>query len=293
MGDITHVSQYVTAARTLLSTGDPITFLIEALRDNACWRVLQLKAACRCAQQDLDTWNDGCRPAEPCPDICSHKQGQKETGAHECLWCGASFRLRKHLGVHLARAHHIFSPARHLARGVTCVSCLKCYWTVGRHQQHLKTSGHCMLRTCLLVPCLSVDEMREGEGASAKAARQLRHGAWTSFSAALPAVLALGPRQLTSHERWTCSGRMLIWALCLASFRTPFCFPGSSFSWPVARRRGPEVVPRPSGTPGRSPFPPEFSLHWTRRSTALKSREEKKAPFLLSASYCNCTIYGP
>ena len=103
VGDITHVSQYVTAARTLLSTGDPITFLIEALRDNACWWVLYSLRLLVGARSKI--WTHGMMGAVP----------------------------------------------QSLARTSVRTS------TVGRHQQHLKTSSPCMLRTCLLVPCLSVD----------------------------------------------------------------------------------------------------------------------------------------
>ena len=109
--------------------------------------------------------------------------------------------LRKHLGVHLAQSHQIFSPARHLAHGDTCVNCLKCFRTAARHQQHLRTTATCMLWTCLLVPCLSVEEMRAEEGSAVKVAKRIRGGAWSSFTATLPALQAQEPRQLTSSKR--------------------------------------------------------------------------------------------
>ena len=49
LGDIVHVSQYIRAANTLLSTGSPLGFLLDALRDDPCWWVRQVKAACRLA----------------------------------------------------------------------------------------------------------------------------------------------------------------------------------------------------------------------------------------------------
>ena len=168
--------------------------------------------------------------------------------------------LRKHLGVHLAQSHQIFSPARHLAHGDTCVNCLKCFRTAARHQQHLRTTATCMLWTCLLVPCLSVEEMRAEEGSAVKVAKRIRGGDWSSCTATLPALQAQEPRQLTSSER---SARRLTLVLCPASstlIRTS-C-PGSSTSWPIGRRRVPEVAPPPSGTDGRSLVSPELCVAW-------------------------------
>ena len=85
-------------------------------------------------------------------------------------------------------------------------------------------------------------------------------GAWSSFTATLPALQAQEPRQLTSSER---SARRLTLVLCPASstlIRTS-C-PGSSTSWPIGRRRVPEVAPPPSGTDGRSLVSPELCVAW-------------------------------
>ena len=200
-GDIEHVSQYVSAARALLGTRVPVESLVEALHDDPCWWVRHVKAACRQVKLDLAAWNRRVHHN----DLSHGDGGARPEGAvdatFDCLWCGASFRLRKHLCVHLARTHQIFSPARHLAHGDTCVSCLKCFRTVARHQQHLRVTARCMLRTCLLVPCHSVETMREEEAVDVRRCRQLRGGAWSSFVATRPTLQAQGPLPLTASER--------------------------------------------------------------------------------------------
>ena len=201
LADIHHVSQYVSAAGTLVETGAPLRFLLEAVQDEPRWWVRQVKSACRQAQKDMAAWCSGTSRAI-LPGSC--EGSRPDVGVDhpfQCLWCGAAFRLRKHLGVHLARAHQIFSPARHLAHGTTCVSCLKCFWTVSRHQQHLRTTDACMWRTCLLVPCHSIGEMRAEEGEDTQRAKQVRSGSWASHRATLPVVPAQGPKPLTASER--------------------------------------------------------------------------------------------
>ncbi|CAE7453752.1 unnamed protein product [Symbiodinium sp. CCMP2592] len=200
-GDIVHVAQYGRAAETLLGTRVPVASLLEAIYDDPGWWVRQVKAACRQAQEDLDAWNSHvCHVSERASPGELGPAGTPEV-PYTCLWCGAAFRLRKHLCVHLARTHRVFSPARHLAHGSTCVSCLKCFRTVARHQQHLRTTSSCMLRTCLLVPCLTVEEMHLEEGSVTKQARGLRAGVWTSYQAALPSIQAHGPHALPASER--------------------------------------------------------------------------------------------
>ena len=69
--------------------------------------------------------------------------------------------------------------------------------------------------------------------------------------------------------------------LCHASsIRIHIFYRGLSSSWPAGRRRAQEAAPRPFGTDGRSPVSPEFSLHGTRRQTALKSEEEEEGPYI-------------
>ena len=198
----------------------------------------------------MEAWGSGTRSADaPFADVGTAPDDDV-ADPFQCLWCGAAFRLRKHLGVHLARTHQIFSPARHLAHGTTCVSCLKCFWTVARHQQHLRTTAACMWRTCLLVPCHSIEEMREEEGAEARIAKQLRRGAWTSCSATLPALQAQGPKPLTASEHLDLLGEEADLGLMSRLFyRDPhFLVDGGP----------PEVAPCPFGTGGRSPVSPEF-----------------------------------
>ena len=147
-GDVVHVAQYCSAAQTLIDAGSPMDFLNEATRDDPSWWVRQVKKACSEVQKDFEQWRKhGARP-EAGGD--ASLPGVTEPAARDfpCAWCGARFRLRKHLGAHLAR-------------GDTCVSCLKCFRTVERHQSHLKRSDRCLLRTCRLAPCLSIEQVRE------------------------------------------------------------------------------------------------------------------------------------
>ena len=202
VGDVAHVSQYCTAAKTLCDTGSPLEFLVDALREDPKWWVRQVKAACKLVQNDLRLWIDS-------PDKLATLGGPPPATQHasgsapcfECTWCHASFPLRKHLGAHLARAHRVFSPARHLAHGDTCVSCLKCFRTVARHQSHLKRSDYCLMRTCHLVPFLPIEQVRVIEGGATKQSRRVRSGHWAAFEASLPSVQAFGPHQLTYAER--------------------------------------------------------------------------------------------
>ena len=201
--DVAHLAQYVSAARTLQATGDPVVHLIEAVRDDPRWWVRQVKQACRQAQKDLEAWCGGHThvghgtdrvprlPASPAlPDL-----------PFQCHWCSAGFRLRKHLFAHMAKAHQIFSPARHSCHGSTCVSCLRCFHTVPRLQQHLKRTDRCLLRTCQLVPCLTIEEVRVVEGAASSAVRKIHRGQWEAYAAAQPVLQAFGPFPLTSRER--------------------------------------------------------------------------------------------
>ena len=239
LGDIAHVSQYVSAAGTLLGTGAPLAFLADELVGTPSQGGMP---SCTEGFGCVELWCPGCAGPGGRGSRGEHRGRKCPSVQLPLVWGVISFGLRKHLGVHLARSHQIYSPARHLAHGTTCVSCLKCYHTVARHQQHLRTTSACMLRTCLLVPCLSIEEMHEEEGTATKRAKRIRGRAWTSYEATLPALQAQGPRQVMSRS----------------SILIRTCFRGSSFSWPAGRLTVPEVAPFPFGIGGRSPVSPEF-----------------------------------
>ena len=211
--DIQHVAQYIPEVRVVVNSRDWLATLVHRLYDSPNWWVARVKAAVRCAVADMQPW---CAPPQAptmlADTSCAPSgrlQGRDGLAVpapvtdlpFPCHWCNARFRLRKHLFVHLARTHQVFAPARHLAHGDTCVSCMRCFHSVPRLQQHLKRTDYCMLRTCQLVPCLSVEEVKLAEASVSQAAKQLRKGNWGAYVAALPAAQASGPRQLTSRER--------------------------------------------------------------------------------------------
>ena len=196
--DVKHVLQYQDSVRVVLQAPDPFGALLSRLRESPGWWISQVRAATRLAVQDMNRWCSGVSLRPLAAAVVGTCPGPAE--GFQCSWCGASFPLRKHLGAHMAKSHRIFSPARHLAHGSTCPSCMVCYWSVGRLQQHLKRSDHCIRRVCHLVPCLSITEVREAEGQDSRAAKRLRQGVWQQFSATLPAVQAEGPRALTADE---------------------------------------------------------------------------------------------
>ncbi|CAE7844850.1 unnamed protein product [Symbiodinium necroappetens] len=211
--DVQHVAQYLPEVRDVSASADWLCALVQRLRDSPQWWVGRVKAAIRCAVAEMQPWCASVRCQQPPdgspqpPNGLTDVQGAVPASPvsgdlpFSCHWCQARFRLRKHLFVHLARSHQVFAPARHLAHGVTCVSCLRCFHTVSRHQQHLKRTDQCLLRTCLLVPCLSLEEVKLGEAGVVRTSRQLRKGDWGAYVVTEPALQASGPRQLTSRER--------------------------------------------------------------------------------------------
>ncbi|CAE7206779.1 unnamed protein product [Symbiodinium sp. CCMP2592] len=188
----------LTSSCTFLSL--LVSSLLELVWEKPAWWVATVKRACKCAQADLEKWrvdkdrheHSGPAPAPVRP---------RDSGAFACQWCGARFPMRKHLGAHLAKSHGIFSPARHLAFGDTCISCLTCYHSVSRVQAHLKHSDHCLRRSCLLAPPLTVPQIREVEAQETKARKRVKHGHWAEYSATLPAMRSDGPKGLTAAER--------------------------------------------------------------------------------------------
>ena len=200
--DIAHVAQYCQAARTLLDTGAPLRFLVDALQEDHTWWVRQVKKACTVFQSDLQKWLE--QAATPAQATHAHDLEVAPSPVpldFACPWCSASFRLRKHLGAHMARTHRIYSPVRHLAHGDTCVGCLKVFHTVARHQAHLKHSDVCLRRTCQLVPWLNIDQVREGECSATKLSRRVKAGTWTAYTATLPVLQAAGPHPIPASER--------------------------------------------------------------------------------------------
>ena len=98
LADIHHVSQYVSAAGTLVETGAPLRFLLEAVQDEPRWWVRQVKSACRQAQKDMAAWCSGTSRAI-LPGSC--EGSRPDVGVDhpfQCLWCGAAFSAPKASG---------------------------------------------------------------------------------------------------------------------------------------------------------------------------------------------------
>ncbi|CAE7798987.1 unnamed protein product [Symbiodinium sp. CCMP2456] len=198
LDDLRHVAQYQPSVSVLLSGNHPIHTLSETLTTDRSWWRRQVNAAIRTCLQDLQKWvanqAQGEVPAQPA--VSSLEQ------AHEfaCPFCSASFPLRKHLGVHVARRHGMPAPARLYTHHPTCVACLRHYHTVPRAQYHLKASRACMERACELLVPMSLADIKDVEAADKARVKKLRQGEWHTFQAAPPALQAFGPLQPTRLE---------------------------------------------------------------------------------------------
>ena len=223
-GDVRLVTQFVPAVGLALGQAAPVRLLLESVSQEPGWWVSQVKRAFRQVQVDLNNWaqhyqQGATRHASVGNTSALDSGPPPSTEPFRCPWCPSAFPLRKHLGVHMARAHGVFSPARHLAFGSVCISCLKCYHIPSRLQFHLKRSDHCLRRVCLLAPHLSVAEMREVEAAEVKAKRRIKSGQWQTYSATTPAVQAEGPSAITADERLDLCGEGLDLATLARLFR--------------------------------------------------------------------------
>ena len=125
--DVEHVAMYVPTAATLLQVACPLTALVEVCQDKPRWWIAQVKLAHQAVQKDLQAWADersrsrGVDGPQGPVDDAHVEASPTEEFPFACSWCGKAFRLRKHLGVHLARSHCVLAPARHLAHTHTHV----------------------------------------------------------------------------------------------------------------------------------------------------------------------------
>ncbi|OLP92715.1 hypothetical protein AK812_SmicGene25476 [Symbiodinium microadriaticum] len=131
--DVKLITLYVPKVRGLLSTSDPIHDLLSSLQTDPTWWSRQTKAAEKAFIKALEAWSEqqsettdqppqSIAPAVPAP--------ASEPHPYACHKCDATFPLRKHLGVHLSRAHGILSPSRHYAFDVYCHSCHRWYGSI-------------------------------------------------------------------------------------------------------------------------------------------------------------------
>ncbi|CAE7555966.1 unnamed protein product [Symbiodinium sp. CCMP2456] len=148
---------------------------------------------------DLRWWKAQGQTPSPSPSAIEEPEASADR-PFVCHHCFATFPMRKHLWVHLARAHDEITPTRLLAHSSTCQACLKHFGSVERLQYHLKQHGDCLLRTAWLLPPLTRAELAEVEAPFKLAKKGLRKGNWQQFSAVDTAMQSYGPPALTAHE---------------------------------------------------------------------------------------------
>ena len=160
--DVKLIALYVPSVQDFLSVREPVNDLLESLRADPTWWPRQARAADKAFQKAIDDWaiNRQTRtPALPLPSVepvgLAPPVPSTDPRPFACHQCRATFALRKHLGVHLARAHGILSPSRHFAFDVCCHSCHRWYGSVRQVQQHLKHSGNCLIRSCQVLPAMT------------------------------------------------------------------------------------------------------------------------------------------
>ena len=177
---------------------DPVRALLEVMIDDRTWWKRQVQAAIRICLSDVDRWVQGVPPAGA--SAAPTASAPTELMDFPCPFCSAQFPLRKHLGAHMARRHGMVAPARLYMPQPTCVVCLRHYHTLPRVQRHLRGSKACLLRASLLMPPMSIAEVKEVEAADVTRAKKLRRGSWQLYTAALPVLPVYGPSQPTRAE---------------------------------------------------------------------------------------------
>ena len=197
-GDYKVVATFVPGIRGFLSPSDPVTAIVDSLAEDPSWWLRQVRKACKAFGADLELWHTHGSTVVSVPAQPSDASERP----FACYVCSASFRLRKHLGVHLARAHCIISPARHYAPVEYCMSCLRFYGQVPRVQMHLKQKHSCLMRCAHLFPPMSMSEVRQAERSSAEAKRKLRKGVWKDYTPPQHVTSILGPPLPTRQERY-------------------------------------------------------------------------------------------
>ncbi|CAE7717956.1 abcF4 [Symbiodinium sp. CCMP2592] len=193
--DIQAVAMYVPAAQLLVQAACPVTALCEVLQDEPNWWKAQIRKAITAYQRELELWVQ--KPAAP---PTSRQEPTANVHAFRCPHCPATFPLRKHLGVHLARKHGYVSPVRHYVAGPYCGACMRWYHTTARVHNHLKHAKACMMRLLHVMPPLTMAEIKEVEAADRAIGAKIKRGHWQSYRATLPPVPWYGPRAPTYSE---------------------------------------------------------------------------------------------
>eukprot|EP00439_Symbiodinium_sp_Y106_P077141 s375_g16.t1 len=188
--------------------------LLTAVREARKWWINQVDKAISIQQTELEICAELLQqyraptpalPAEHMDHDVGVPSAEGETRPYRCATCGAQFLLRKHMCLHMARAHGLLSPARHFAITEWCTACHRHYGCLRQVQQHLKASPKCLRRCVDLHPPLTIDDIRRLELPLKQRDRGMRHGAWKLYQGRVPtkAPLAYGPPMPTAAERFS------------------------------------------------------------------------------------------
>ena len=192
--DLRAVAPYSVLVAQMLQSKDPVQELLSAVEEDPNWWGRAIKKAIGAFHADLLAWQAAGRPSEAVEQSAPLAEG------YACPHCDSVFRLRKHLGVHMARAHHKFSVARHFVPLPYCMSCHKYFHTVTRTQHHVKRTPRCLFRLAQVLRPLELPEILEAEAHDRRQKQALRKGAWHAYEPAEPACVAYGPRLPTYTE---------------------------------------------------------------------------------------------
>ncbi|CAE7258117.1 unnamed protein product [Symbiodinium sp. CCMP2592] len=120
--DVQAVAVFQPIVKDLLGDSAVVPGILEAFAQDPTWWPRQVRSASQAFLQDLDKWHESKiakAPRVPTP--------RAEDLPYQCHVCNSAFPLRKHMYAHMAKAHQIYSPARHYAISTVCQSCLKLF----------------------------------------------------------------------------------------------------------------------------------------------------------------------
>ena len=197
--DVRYVAVYCPNVLNCLGTAPYVPALLDSFASEPSWWPSQVKSAIKQFLQDLDKWKES-------QHLLPHRGVVTAAASAEyaCYLCQSVFPLRKHLHAHLARAHRIFSPARHYAISEVCSGCMRKYSNVVQAQQHLKRSPQCLLHCLYSFRPLTVTEIHELEASVKATTKAVRGGKWQRYQPLGPprrVPITLGPRIPAGYER--------------------------------------------------------------------------------------------
>ncbi|CAE7216454.1 unnamed protein product [Symbiodinium sp. CCMP2592] len=184
---------YLPEVKDLLQS-EPVAAIIASLSEDPKWWFKQTIRAAKVFHEDLVLWSQGSRGGPEELPVAVERP-------YACPCCPATFVLRKHLGVHMARSHMLVSPARHYAPTTHCLACLRHYGSVGRVQMHLKGHPQCLLRCAYLFPPMSHEDIARAEHSDAQARKRVKKGAWQTYEAPKLSTPIAGPPLPSADER--------------------------------------------------------------------------------------------